>query len=62
MSLKTFVIGNLIIEGVFYICVTVAAIYFGKPAILAWYLFGMVLGYKCATLERSAENAKTDRP
>lgn len=38
-------IGNIIIESVYAICVTVAAIHFDKPAILLWYLLLLCMGY-----------------
>ena len=45
-NFKIVMIANIIIESVFYICVTAAAIYFRKPLILAWYLLFTINGYK----------------
>lgn len=42
--MKTVMIANIIIRSVFFICVTVAAIMFSKPAILCWYVLGIFLG------------------
>ena len=43
--MKTVMIANIIIRSVFFICVTVAAIMFSKPAILCWYVLGAFLGF-----------------
>lgn len=51
-DLKVMMIGNIVIDSVFYICVTVAAIYLRKPSILAWYLLKAVLYYRNKPSER----------
>ena len=43
--MKIVMIANIIIHSVFFICVTVAAIMFSKPAILCWYVLGIFGGF-----------------
>lgn len=54
---KIIMIANIIIESVFYICVTIAAIYFGKPSILAWYLLSTVNYFKTKPREERDDHA-----
>lgn len=41
--MKYIIIGNKIITAVYFICVTVAAISFSNPALLFWYILGLIL-------------------
>lgn len=56
-AFKILMIANIIIESVFYICVTIAAIYFGKPSILAWYLLATMNYFKPAAQKGRDKNA-----
>lgn len=54
---KVMMIGNIIVDSVFFICVTAAAIYFRKPSILAWYLLKTVSFYHNKPTKERDENA-----
>lgn len=58
--MKSVMICNLIIKSVFAVCVTVAAIYFGKVGILWWYVLLMLIGYdyKETPLKEGADNER----
>lgn len=43
-NMKFAMLANMVIEAVYAVCVTVAAIYFGRAAILWWYLLLLVMG------------------
>lgn len=45
MEVMCVVLGNIIVKSVYTICVTVAAIYFAKPAILWWYVLLLLIGF-----------------
>ena len=44
--MKSVMLCNIIVKSVFAICVTVAAIYFGRVGILWWYLLLFGIGYE----------------
>lgn len=44
-DIKFTLLTNMVIESVYIICVTVAAIHFGRVAILAWSLLLIAIGY-----------------
>lgn len=43
--MKSVMVCNIIIKSVFALCVTIAAIYFGRVGILWWYLLLLGIGY-----------------
>lgn len=43
-NIKFTLLTNIIIYAVYIICVTFAACYFGKPALLIWYVLVIFLG------------------
>ena len=44
--MKIVIIGSIILKAIFFICVTIAAIYFQKPSLLWWYILGCFMGYE----------------
>ena len=45
-TFKFWMLSNVLIKGIYAICVTVAAISFDKPVILWWYLLLLLVGYE----------------
>lgn len=46
-NFKFSMLTNIIIYAVYIICVTFAACFFGKPALLVWYVLVIFLGSAC---------------
>lgn len=44
-NLKFVMLGNIIIKCTFFVCVTVAAVYFGNAKILWWYVLALFINY-----------------
>ena len=58
--MKATMLCNIVIKSVFALCVTAAAIYFGNPRILWWYILLMFLGYDYKQTH-TKEGAKDER-
>ena len=54
-TFKFWMLCNVLIKGIYAICVTVAAISFDKPAILWWYLLLLLVGYELSSEHKNKE-------
>lgn len=56
--MKSVMLCNMVIKSVFALCVTIAAIYFGKAGILWWYVLFPFIGYEYKSTPSKKESTE----